>query len=83
MFAIPEVRVHYASAVKGEHVRFVLEDARGARLRGISFRIAQSPLGEAILRREGAFHVVVKLKRDTWGGGERVEAELLDAAIAC
>lgn len=82
VFAIPEVRVHYASAVKGDHVRFVLEDARGARLRGISFRIAQSPLGEAILKREGAFHAVVKLKRDTWGGGERVEAELLDAALA-
>ena len=30
VFAIPEVRVHYASAVKGDHVRFVLEDARGA-----------------------------------------------------
>lgn len=79
VFAIPEVRVHYASAVKGEHVRFVLQDARGARIRGISFRSATTPLGEALLAREGAFHVVVKLKRDTYGGGDRVEAELLDA----
>jgi len=80
VFAIPEVRVQYASAVKGEHVRFVLQDARGDRIRGISFRTAQAPLGEALLSREGAFHVAVKLKRDTYGGGDRVEAELLDAA---
>lgn len=80
VFAIPEVRVNYASAVKGEHVRFVLEDARGARIRGISFRSAKAPLGEALLAREGAFHVAVKLKRDTYGGGDKVEAELLDAA---
>ena len=82
VFALPDVRVHYASALKGDHVRFVLEDARGARVRGIAFRIAQSPLGEAILKREGAVHVAVKLKRDTWGGGERVDCEMLDAAVA-
>ncbi|KAF0187277.1 MAG: single-stranded-DNA-specific exonuclease RecJ [Hyphomonadaceae bacterium] len=80
VFALPEVRVQYASAVKGEHVRFVLEDARGARIRGISFRSATTALGEALLAREGAFHAAVKLKRDTYGGGDRVEAELLDAA---
>ncbi len=80
VFALPEVRVQYASAVKGEHVRFVLEDARGARIRGISFRSATTPLGEALLAREGAFHTVVKLKRDTYGGGDRVEVELLDIA---
>lgn len=80
VFAIPEVRVQFASAVKGEHVRFVLQDARGDRIRGISFRSATTPLGEALLAREGALHVAVKLKRDTYGGGDKVEAELLDAA---
>ena len=80
VFALAEVRVQYASAVKGEHIRLVLEDARGARIRGISFRSATTPLGEALLAREGAFHVAVKLKRDTYGGGDRVEAELVDAA---
>lgn len=80
VFAIPEVRVQYASSVKGEHVRFVLQDARGDRIRGISFRSANTPLGEALLAREGAFHVAVKLKRDTYGGSDKVEAELLDAA---
>jgi single-stranded-DNA-specific exonuclease len=80
VFALPEVRVHYSSAVKGEHVRFVLEDVRGARIRGISFRSASTPLGDALLARDGVFHAAVKLKRDTYGGGDRVEAELLDAA---
>ncbi len=82
VFAIPDVRVSYAGAVKGDHVRFVLEDGRGQKLRGIGFRLAQTPVGEAFLRREGMFHAAVKLKRNSWGGDERVEAELIDAAAA-
>jgi single-stranded-DNA-specific exonuclease len=82
VFAIPEVRVSYAGAVKGDHLRFVLEDARGAKLRGIGFRFADGPIGEAFLRKEGLYHVAVRLKRNSWGGDERVEAELVDAAPA-
>lgn len=80
VFALPDVRVTWAGLARNEHVRFVLEDARGQKLRGIGFRQAGTPLGEALMRREGAFHAAVKLKRNAWGGTERVEAELLDAA---
>jgi single-stranded-DNA-specific exonuclease len=80
VFALPDVRVSWAGLARNEHVRFVLEDARGQRLRGIGFRQGGTAVGEALLRKEGAFHVAVKLKRNAWGGTERVEAELLDAA---
>lgn len=82
VFALADVRASYAGAVKGDHVRFVLEDGRGGRLRGIGFRIAQTPAGEALLARDGLFHAAVKLKRNSWGGDERVEAELIDLARA-
>ncbi|MDX2234869.1 MAG: single-stranded-DNA-specific exonuclease RecJ [Hyphomonadaceae bacterium] len=82
VFALADVRVGYAGMVKGDHVRFVLEDGRGGKLRGIGFRMAQNPAGEAILSREGLFHAAVKLKRNAWGGEERVEAELVDLASA-
>lgn len=82
VFALTDVRVSWAGLAKNEHVRFVLEDARGQKLRGIGFRQADTPLGEAIVRRDAPIHVAVKLKRNAWGGQERVEAELIDAAIA-
>jgi single-stranded-DNA-specific exonuclease len=82
VFALPDVRVSFSSRVKGDHVRFVLDDGRDGRLRGIAFRIADSAAGEAILSRQGLFHAAVKLKRNTWGGDERIEAELVDIAAA-
>ncbi|MBI1250133.1 MAG: single-stranded-DNA-specific exonuclease RecJ [Alphaproteobacteria bacterium] len=81
VLAIPDVRASYASEVKGGHVRLVLEDAYGAKARGIAFRAADSALGEALL--SGArIHAAVKLKRNDWGGSVRAEIELVDAAEA-
>lgn len=82
VFALPDIRVSWAALAKQEHVRFVLEDARGQRVRGIGFRLAGTPLGEAVMRREGVMHAAVKLKRNAWNGVERIEAELVDAAPA-
>jgi single-stranded-DNA-specific exonuclease len=82
VFALTDVRVSWVSVAKNEHVRFVLEDVRGQRLRGIGFRQATTPLGEALLRKDGPLHVAVKLKRNAWNGVERIEAELIDAAPA-
>jgi single-stranded-DNA-specific exonuclease len=60
----------------------VLESAGGRKIRAIAFRAGQSGLGEALLKREGALHLAVKLKRDTYGGSDRVECEILDGAWA-
>jgi single-stranded-DNA-specific exonuclease len=63
-------------------VRFTLEDARGARIGGIAFRAMKSPLGEALMKREGTFHAAVRLKRNEWNGSVRAEVEIVDLAAA-
>lgn len=82
VFALPDVTVSFAKLVKDEHVRFTLEDARGARIGGISFRAMKSAIGEALLKREGKFHAAVRLKRNEWNGSARAEAEIVDLAQA-
>ncbi len=83
VFALADVTVSYASALKGgEHVRAVLTDARGAKMRAIAWRMGGAPAGDALLARDRPLHVAVKLKRDTYGGGERAEVEIIDVALA-
>ncbi len=82
IFALPDVRVHYSKLVKEEHVRFTLEDARGARIGGIAFRAMKSPLGEILLKKEGTYHVAVRLKRNDFNGSSKAEVEIVDMALA-
>jgi single-stranded-DNA-specific exonuclease len=82
VFALPDVRVSFSKLVKEEHVRFTLEDARGARIGGIAFRAMKSALGEALLKREGTFHAAVRVKRNEWNGNVRAEVEIVDLAAA-
>ena len=82
VFALPDVRVCFAKIVKEEHVRFTLEDARGARISGIAFRAMKSPLGEALMKRDQVFHAAVRIKRNEWNGSVKVEAEIVDLALA-
>ncbi len=82
LFALPDVRVSFSKLVKEEHVRFTLEDARGARIGGIAFRAMKSGLGEALLKREGVFHAAVRVKKNEWNGNVRAEAEIVDLAVS-
>ncbi|MEQ1618198.1 MAG: single-stranded-DNA-specific exonuclease RecJ [Terricaulis sp.] len=82
IFALPDVRVSFAKVVKEEHVRFTLEDARGARIGGIAFRVMKSPLGEALMKRDAVFHAAVRVKKNEWNGNVRAEAEIVDLAAA-
>ena len=82
VFALPDVRVCFSKLVKEEHVRFTLEDARGARVGGIAFRAMKSPLGEALLKRDGTFHAAVRVKRNEWNDTVRAEVEIVDLAAA-
>jgi single-stranded-DNA-specific exonuclease len=82
VFALADVRVAYAKLVKEDHVRFTLEDARGARIGGIAFRAMKGAIGEALLKREGAFHAAVRIRRNDWNGTSRAEVELVDLATA-
>ncbi|MFT3726659.1 MAG: single-stranded-DNA-specific exonuclease RecJ [Terricaulis sp.] len=82
VFALPDVRISYSKLIKEEHVRFTLEDARGARIGGIAFRAMKSPIGEALLKREGVYHAAVRLKRNEFNGNVSAEIEIVDLALA-
>lgn len=82
VFALPDVRVCFSKLVKEEHVRFTLEDSRGARVSGIAFRAMKSPMGEVLLKKEGTFHAAVRVKKNEWNGNVKAEIEIVDLAPA-
>jgi single-stranded-DNA-specific exonuclease len=80
-FAFPAHRVKFAKVVGEAHVRCVLEAGDGSRLDAVAFRAAGQPLGELLLGANGLpLHVAGSLKRDSWGGRERIELFIDDAA---
>lgn len=80
-FAFPSHRVRFAKVVGESHVRCVLEAADGSRLEGIAFRAAGQPLGELLVNAGGfPLHVTGQLRKDTWGGKNRIEVQIDDAA---
>lgn len=82
-FALSRMRVAFAKRVGADHVRFSLQDMSGASVQGISFRTADTPLGEALLNAgEGLWHAMGRVKLDTWQGRRRVQLQLDDLATA-
>jgi single-stranded-DNA-specific exonuclease len=80
-FAFPSVRVKFAKPVGEAHLRCVLEAADGSRLEGVAFRAIGQPLGELLQNTGGMpVHIAGTLKRDTWGGREKIELTIEDAA---
>jgi single-stranded-DNA-specific exonuclease len=80
LFAAASVRIVEAMAVKGGHVRCVLADGAGAKLRAVAWRAGDTELGRRLLARDGTLHVVGKLKPDDYMGRNGVEMEIEDAA---
>lgn len=80
LFAIADAIVEQPMAVRGGHVRCVLTDGAGGRLRAVAWRCADTELGRRLLSREGALHVAGKLKPDDYMGRRGVEFEIEDAA---
>ena len=80
-FVFPAHRVKFAKVVGEAHVRVVLEGGDGGRLEAIAFRAAGQPLGDALMSAGGLpLHVCGHLRRDTWGGREKIELQIEDAA---
>ncbi len=80
-FVFPAHRVKFAKIVGDAHVRLVLEAGDGGRIEAIAFRAAGQPLGDLLMNAGGLpMHVAGCLKRDTWGGREKIELTIEDAA---
>lgn len=80
-FVLPAHRVKFAKIVGGAHVRAVLEAGDGGRLEAIAFRAAGQPLGDLLLAAGGMpLHVAGTLRRDSWGGRDKIELQIDDAA---
>jgi single-stranded-DNA-specific exonuclease len=81
-FAFPAHRVKFVKPVGASHLRCVLEAGDGSRLDAVAFRAAGQPLGDLLLAAAGGLplHVAGQLRRDTWGGRNRIELQIEDAA---
>ena len=80
-FAFGAHIVKFAKVVGDAHVRCALQSSDGARLDAIAFRAADQPLGELLLNTCGSpVHVAGTLRRDTWGGRDKLELFIDDAA---
>jgi single-stranded-DNA-specific exonuclease len=80
-FALPAHRVKFGKIIADAHVRVILEGGDGSRVDGIAFRAAGQPLGDLLVSASGMpLHVAGHLRRDTWGGRERIELQIEDAA---
>jgi single-stranded-DNA-specific exonuclease len=83
VFAAADLRLSFADIVGQGHVRLRLEGTDGARLQGIAFRAAGSPLGEGLLKSRGRrIHAAGTLRLDRWNGEARVQLHVQDAAAA-
>jgi single-stranded-DNA-specific exonuclease len=80
LFAVGSVTVAESMAMNGGHVRCVLADGAGGRLRAVAWRAGDTELGRRLLARDGVLHVVGKLKPDDWKGRNDVQLEIEDAA---
>jgi single-stranded-DNA-specific exonuclease len=81
LVAVPDAQVMFADVVGKDHVRLQLAGADGARLSAIAFRVAEQPLGKALLASRGKrIHAAGRLRGDDWNGQIRVQLQLDDAA---
>ncbi|MBL22801.1 MAG: single-stranded-DNA-specific exonuclease RecJ [Rhodospirillaceae bacterium] len=80
-FAFPSARIVKAEPVGDNHVRCFLTGESGGRLKAISFRSLDQPLGQALLNSRGLpLHVCGTLRLDRWQGRETPQLTIEDAA---
>jgi single-stranded-DNA-specific exonuclease len=82
-FAVTDLRVVRGEVVGDGHVRLLLADNSGARLKAVAFRSADGSLGRALLQGGGApLHLAGSLRADNWQDREGVQLIVDDGAPA-
>lgn len=83
VFAFSGHQVTYAETVGGGHVRATISGDGGPGLKAMAFRSAETPVGAALLARDGRpLHVAGILAADHWQGRARPLLRVLDVAEA-
>ncbi|MFT7595620.1 MAG: single-stranded-DNA-specific exonuclease [Paracoccaceae bacterium] len=82
-YALPDMSIGHARRVGDSHLKLSLKDGMGASLDAIAFGAFDSDLGPTLSEHGGArFHLAGRLEINTWGGRQRVQLRLDDAAKA-
>jgi single-stranded-DNA-specific exonuclease len=82
-FVVRDATVVRADVVGTGHVRCILADAAGGRLKAIAFRSLENPLGQALLARPAVpLHLAGHLRADSWAGPDGVQLVIDDGAVA-
>lgn len=82
-FALAEMEVSAPRRIGESHLRFSLSDGMGAKLDAVAFGAFDSEIGPALSEGGAArFHLAGRLEINTWGGRNRVQLRLEDAARA-
>jgi single-stranded-DNA-specific exonuclease len=81
VFALPRHRLVDVMPAGADHLRLRAVAGDGAIIEGIAFRAADKPLGAALKRlRGGPVHLAGALTINRYGGREKTQLRLLDAA---
>jgi single-stranded-DNA-specific exonuclease len=81
LFVLRDATALRADVVGEGHVRCILGDAAGTRLKAIAFRSLDTPLGQALLRKPASpLHLAGRLRADGWAGPEGVQFVIEDGA---
>ena len=81
MFVLPAHRLTDVAQVGSGHVRVTARAGDNRSLNAIAFRAMGGPLGDLLLKSRGeSLHLAGTLSIDRWGGGEKVQMRLVDAA---
>lgn len=80
-FVFPAHRVRFTKVMGEAHVRCTLEAGDGSKLDAVAFRSVGQPHGELLLASGGMpIHVAGNLRRDSWGGRQKIELMIEDVA---
>ena len=82
-FVFPDQIIRFSKRVSAAHLKFRFSDGAGAPVEAIAFGAYDGPLGPAIEEDGGSrFHLAGRLEINSWGGKNRVQLRLEDAALA-
>ena len=85
VFALDDMQIQFAKPVGKDHIACTLQDRTGTRVRAIAFRVAETPLGDALMAAAGdplqRFSIAGKIKPDDWRGGQAAQMIIEDLLV--